>query len=263
LLDDALYHGMGRLAELRAVGYAARHLPGAVLRRGCETHLSVDEHNSRYPVVLVHGYAGSEAVWNTLRLALREAGFGYLVSLDYSCFAIDAAEVSNELLRQARVALARTGSPGIHLIGHSMGGLIVRQALMHRRLADVTASAVTIGTPHRGAPLARLAPGRCARIMNRRDDQANEPLSRPLRWLAYYSDGDRIVPTESARLQPTGSATTNVLIPSCGHMSLCRDQRLIASLVRELIRTEAALANTRYADTRYAGAAEDRGLAAA
>ena len=157
---------MNRMAEVRAVGSVARQLPGALMRRGCHTRLVTAERNARYPVVLVHGYVGSEAVWAPLRAALSAAGFGYLVSLDYSCFDTEAAQVSAELVRQTRRALARTGAPRVHLVGHSMGGLIVRRTVTSE-LADVTATAVTIATPHRGAPLGRIAPGRCARIMHR------------------------------------------------------------------------------------------------
>ena len=60
----------------------------------------------------------------------------------------------------------------------------------------------------------------------------------PVRWLAYYSDGDRIVPPASARLDEPGYAAANLLIPGCGHLTICRDARLIRSLVPELIRTE-------------------------
>jgi len=139
--------------------------------------------------------------------------------------------------------------PRLTIVGHSMGGLIMRQALGHNDLADVTATAVTIASPHHGAPLARIAPGRCARIMHSRDQgaPAHHP-GRPLRWLAYYSDTDRIVPGESARLDEAGWQAKNVLIPGCGHLAMCRDHRLIRSLVSELIRTETAPARPGQAD---------------
>jgi len=61
---------------------------------------------------------------------------------------------------------------------------------------------------------------------------------RPIRWLAYYSDDDRVVPPASARLDDPRYGATNLLIPGCGHLTICRDVRLIRSLVRELIGTE-------------------------
>ncbi len=146
-----------------------------------------------------------------------------------------------ELTHQALRTLAAAGAPRIHLIGHSLGGLIVRRALAaSTALSGQTASAVTIASPHRGALLARIAPGRCARIMHPgpRSEPPGVDAPRPVRWLAYYSDADRVVPPASARLDDPRYGAANVLIPGCGHLTICRDKRLIRSLVPELIRTE-------------------------
>ena len=77
-------------------------------------------------MVLVHGYAATESVWTPLRRALAEAGFGHIVSLNYNSFATDPVAVSAELTHQALRALAAAGAPRVHLVGHSLGGLIVR-----------------------------------------------------------------------------------------------------------------------------------------
>jgi pimeloyl-ACP methyl ester carboxylesterase len=222
---------MSTLQELRA----------ALVRRGCGSTQYVAERNARYPVVLVHGYGATESVWTPLRRALAEAGFGHIVGFNYNSFATDPVAVSAELTRQALQALAAAGAPRVHLIGHSLGGLIVRCALAaNAALSSQTASAVTIASPHRGAYLARVAPGRCARIMHQgpRWCLPDAAAPRPERWLAYYSDGDRVVPPASARLDDPSYEAANLLIPDCGHLRICRDVRLISSLVPELIRTE-------------------------
>ncbi len=223
------------------MGMVALQLPQALRRRGCESIQYVAEHNARYPVLLVHGYAASESVWTPLRRALVEVGFGHIVSLTYNSFATDPEAVSAELTHQALRALTVTGAPRVHLVGHSLGGLIVRCALAgSAALSSQAGSAVTIASPHCGAHLARIAPGRCARIMHRgpRSCLPEVDAPRPIRWLAYYSDGDRVVPPASARLDDPRYGAANVLIPNCGHLTICRDIRLIRSLVPELIRTE-------------------------
>lgn len=229
------------LQELRAVGTAALQLPHALRRRGCGSIHYVAGRNARYPVLLVHGYAATESVWTPLRRALVEARFGHIISLAYNSFVTDPMAVSAELTHQALRALAVTGAPRVHLVGHSLGGLIVRSALAtNAALSSKTASAVTIASPHRGAPLARIAPGPCAPIMHRgpRSAQPEADAPRPVRWLAYYSDGDRVVPPASARLDDPRYGAANLLIPGCSHLTICRDVRLIGSLVPELIRTE-------------------------
>jgi pimeloyl-ACP methyl ester carboxylesterase len=232
---------MPTLQDLRAVGMAALQLPHALRQRGFGTVQYVAERNARFPVLLVHGYAASESVWTPLSRALVEAGFGHIVSLTYNSFAADPEAVSAELTDQALRALAATDAPRIHLVGHSLGGLIVRRALAgSAELSSRTGSAVTIASPHCGAYLARVVPGRCPRIMHRgpRSCRPEVNAPRPIRWLAYYSDGDRVVSPASARLDDPRYGATNLLIPGCGHLTICRDVRLIRSLVPELIRTE-------------------------
>ena len=232
---------MTTLQELRAVGMATLQLPHALRRRGCGSTQYVAERNTHFPVLLVHGYAATESVWTPLRCALAEAGFGHIVSLTYNSFATDPEAVSAELTHQALRALASTGAPRVHLVGHSLGGLIVRCALAgSAALSSRAGCAVTIASPHCGAYLARIAPGRCARIMHPgphpRLPEVDAP--RPIRWLAYYSDGDRVVTPASAQLDDPRYGADNLMIPGCGHLTICRDERLIRSLVRELIRTE-------------------------
>jgi len=229
------------LQELRTAGMAALQLPNALLRRGCGNIQYVAEPDARCPVLLVHGYAATESMWAPLRRALVEAGFGHIVSLHYNSFATDPVAVSAELTHQALRALAAAGAPRVHLVGHSLGGLIVRCALAaSAALSSQTGSAVTIASPHRGVCLARIAPGPCAQIMHQgpRSVQPEVGVPRPVRWLAYYSDGDRIVPPASARLDDPRYGAANLLIPGCGHLTICRDVRLIRSLVAELILTE-------------------------
>jgi pimeloyl-ACP methyl ester carboxylesterase len=220
---------------------AALQLPHVLRQRECGSIQHLAERNARFPVLLVHGYAASESVWTPLRHALAAAGFGHIVSLTYNSFATDPETVSAELAHQALRALAATGAPRVHLVGHSLGGLIIHRALARSAaLSSQAASAVTIASPHGGAHLARIAPGRCAQIMREGCGsylpEVNAP--RPVRWLAYYSDSDLFVPPASARLTDPRYGAANLLVPGCGHLTICRDVRLIRSLVPELVRAE-------------------------
>lgn len=223
------------------MGRATLQLPHALRRHECGSIQYVAERNARCPVLLVHGYAASESMWTPLRRALAGGGFGHIVSLTYNSFAMDPEAVSAELTHQALRALAASGAPRVHLVGHSLGGLIVRCALAGSAALSAQAGcAVTIASPHRGAHLARIAPGRCARIMHQGPRSLRPAVNAPCpaRWLAYYSDADRVVTPASARLDDPHYGAANLLIPGCGHLTICRDVRLIRSLVRELISTE-------------------------
>ena len=229
------------LQELRAVGMAAAGVPRTLGQRGCQSISYVARRNARYPVLLVHGYGATESVWTPLRHALAEADFGHIVSVSYNSLLADPAAVTAELTEQGLQAAAAVGTERVHLVGHSLGGLIVRCALAaSASLSSRTASAVTIASPHRGARLARLAPGRFAPLMHRGGCPGRLQIDAPAaaRWLAYYADRDRVVPPASARLDDPRYAAVNLPIPGCGHLTICRDARLIRSLVSELIRTE-------------------------
>jgi pimeloyl-ACP methyl ester carboxylesterase len=231
---------MAMLEELRAAGSAARALPGVLRRRACEGIHELPADNTRPPVILVHGYGGTGSVWSPLRRALRQAGFGHLVSLDYNSFAADPRALADELELWTRRALTEGGAARVHLIGHSLGGLIVRYAINRGALGPLTSTAVTIASPHRGAPLARIAPGRCSRIMHPRSMDRNDLEAPPagVRWVAYYSDTDRFVLPDSARLSDPRYRATNVLIPGSGHLTICRHPALIRSLIQQLLIAE-------------------------
>ena len=194
---------------------AAVNLPRALQPRGCQSISYVAGLNARYPVLLVHGYAASESMWTPLRRALAGAGFGHIVSVTYNSFATDPAAVTAELTDQGLRAAAAAGTPRVHLVGHSLGGLIVRCALAASApLSSRTASAVTIASPHRGAWLARLAPGRFAPLMHTGGCPVRPEIDAPApaRWLAYYADRDRVVPPASARLDDPRYGAANLPI---------------------------------------------------
>jgi pimeloyl-ACP methyl ester carboxylesterase len=136
-------------------------------------------------VLLVHGYGATESVWTPLRHALAGAGFGHIVSVSYNSVLADPAAVTAELTEQGLRAAAAVGAERVHLVGHSLGGLIVRCALAAgASLSSRTASAVTIASPYRGAWLARLAPGRFAPLMHRGGCPGRPQIDVPIlaRW---------------------------------------------------------------------------------
>ncbi len=177
-------------------------------------------------MLLVHGYAGTEAVWHPARRSLAAAGFGHIVTIRYNSFSCEPATVCAELAAEIHAACAVAGAAGVHLIGHSLGGLLVR---------DVMAT-----SPVRGTPFSLLLPGRCRRILRGPIGTTDPGLAMRshTRWLAYYADHDRLVPPASARLDHRPAPATTIAVPGTGHMTICRDPTLLRSLAEELIRTE-------------------------
>lgn len=106
------------------------------------------------PVVCVHGFICSGAVWWPLARWLRRRGQGPVVSLSlYPPF--ESIELYSERLAQAVEQLcAQTGADKVHLIGHSMGGLVIRNYIRLYGSAAVQ-SVVTLGSPHCGTIVRR------------------------------------------------------------------------------------------------------------
>ncbi len=186
------------------------------------------------PVLLVHGYLLNGAAWWWFVRSLERAGFrAHVVSLTPSLGSIDA--MAGSLGRQIDALCAAYGAPQVHLVSHSMGGLVCRAYLRACGGARV-ASFVTIAGPHHGTALARLGIGEAAREM--------VPNSS---WLAALADGERqarhpptvalfsfydnyIAPQESAML-PWAS---NEQLPPMGHMEMYFSRALAARVCKEL-----------------------------
>src|SRR5689334_6426850 len=111
------------------------------------------------PVVLVHGLFGFD------RIGVPGARFDYfrgiakhLETLGCAAHAVrlPASASVPERARELVAAIEALPHERIDLIAHSLGGLDARFALAHLGLARRVRSLVTVGTPHRGTPLADL-----------------------------------------------------------------------------------------------------------
>jgi pimeloyl-ACP methyl ester carboxylesterase len=188
-------------------------------------------------VLLVHGYAGTEHMWHPLLAALAGAGFDQVVALRYNTFRADIHRVADWLVEQADRTMTACGAAGVHLIGHSMGGLVVRDAVQSRGLGDRARTAVTLATPHHGSPFARFVPGPCARQMHPGSDFLRSLASRrrgSTRWIDIEGTADRVVATGPS---PTDADLVQVR-HRAGHRSITRHPDVVARIVDELTVTD-------------------------
>jgi triacylglycerol lipase len=186
------------------------------------------------PVVLVHGFGASPTCWFALRRALRAEG-RTVVSFDYSPWAASVEELADRLSSTVEDLLAVTGAGTVHLVGHSLGGVIIAQALSTDRLAGHVGLVVTIGSPFGGSPVAALCPIGPPLV---RALRPGSPLlrrlagSRPpagVRWLVFASTRDLIVPP--VRAVPANRRAMRVSIGAAGHCGMLLDPAVIARIV--------------------------------
>ncbi|HEY0251076.1 MAG TPA: alpha/beta fold hydrolase [Kofleriaceae bacterium] len=108
------------------------------------------------PVILVHGLFGFDRVG---RFYYFRGIAAHLETLGCHAHAVKLARAASvpERARMLVDAIDKLGHAKIDLVAHSMGGLDARYALTHFGLASKVRSLVTVGTPHRGSPIADLA----------------------------------------------------------------------------------------------------------
>jgi pimeloyl-ACP methyl ester carboxylesterase len=197
------------------------------------------------PVVLVHGYIGNTSTWRPLIRRLQNRGFDDLYTFGYASYGVDVPRLAARLTRQVRRDLGPDAA-GIHLIGHSLGGLIVRYAVSELGLDAQVATVTTIATPNSGAPLAHLCRSTLGRDLRPRSDVLRrlsaQPLSAQVQWMAYHTDRDVLVPRRSAVLE--GAGVANVALPGYGHLSILDAPALADDLAFRLRAADLAAGNS-------------------
>ena len=194
------------------------------------------------PIVLVHGIFDNRSIFALLRRGLRRRGFGSTYALNYNALTDDIRGVAMRLGDLVQDVCDETGHDRVHVVGHSMGGLIGRYLVQRLGGDERVHTLVTLGTPHLGTLPARLVPLTVARQMRVGGDLVSE-LREPApgcstRFVAFWSDIDQLViPQSHARIEHPDLRARNVLVRGVGHLSLPVDGRV----VREISTTLALL----------------------
>ena len=169
------------------------------------------------PVVLVHGLFGFD------RIGVPGARFDYfrgiarhLESLGCHAHAVKLPAAGSVPARAAELVRALEALPDerVDIIAHSLGGLDARYAISKLGLSARVRSLVTIGTPHRGTPIADVAASMVLRKLIR-------ALGMPLHALDWLSTAslarfnDDVVDAPGVRYACVvgGMRATNPVIP--------------------------------------------------
>lgn len=189
-------------------------------------------HGNGRPILLVHGYIHSAAVWVFHKKRLEAIGLGpvYTISLGHPFRAIEY--FAKRVGKKVDVILKETGSKEITLVGHSMGGLVSSFYATHVAPAGQVPDVITIGSPWSGTPLAYFAFGQNAREMephsqflsDLKGEIARHPHTR-FRQIATRSDLV-VIPGRTAAIQ----GYDNFILEDIGHVSLLYSQRVSKKL---------------------------------
>lgn len=175
------------------------------------------------PVLLVHGYLCNRGSWTVMRrlLADRLPNPVFTISLEPPFGRID--DYVPQLDARVSDILAGSGHTKLHLICHSMGGLVARAWLARNQGWSRVASLAMFGSPHHGTELARAGIGHNVRQMVKGNGwlaalEAEEAgLSPAVPVISVHTENDNLVyPPESANLP----WAANIRIEGIGHVQM-------------------------------------------
>lgn len=189
------------------------------------------------PIILCHGYMHNRSAFLVLEHRIRKAGWNNIIAPNFRPASASIRCFADQLSEKVRQAISQTGCDRVNLIGHSMGGLVMRYFIEHLGGSSSVRTAITLGTPHRGTKTAVLGLFDTARQF-RPDSTLIAELRLPpsahdnLNMVSIWSDFDTVVlPPENASLPEPGK---NIVVRNVGHVALLFSGQVFTHLRREL-----------------------------
>jgi triacylglycerol lipase len=191
------------------------------------------------PILLIHGLVDNRSIFTLLRRHLRRRGFGRVWTMNYGIWTSDLRAAARQLGASIDAVCEQTGYERIHVVGHSMGGLVARYYVQRLGGDARVHTLVTLGTPHQGTRAARLFPrGVCQQLTPGSEVVAElaEPAAGcQTRFISFWSDIDALIsPKQAARLDHPDLSARNILVRGVGHMSLPIDRRIVREITATL-----------------------------
>jgi triacylglycerol lipase len=230
---------MVQALEVRLMASIAARTPLRLIGGGFDDLLSeqtlahAQREPTTRPVLLVHGFGGTKSSWSCLARTLRSRGLIF-DAISYTPFGTSVEEVADQLAAEVAGMLSRTGADKVHLVGHSLGGVVIAEAIASGRLTGQVDTVITLGTPFGGSPWAHLFPfGAITRAL--RGDSpllrriARAPLPAGVRWLAFTAALDMIVP--GPRSVPPHPEAETVRVGDVGHLGMLLSQQVVGRIV--------------------------------
>lgn len=186
------------------------------------------------PILLLHGLFVNQSCWLWFKYKLKQQGFNNIVTMNLSCW--HSEEVLSELLAKRVDELRhQLGVNKVHLVGHSMGGMIARNYVQLRGGHDKVEQLICLGSPHHGSKLAtfsidplgkRLIPG--SDFLQRLN---SAPIPEQVRMTNIYTNKDNMVLPNASNHLTWGEA---IEFERMGHTSLIYRKAVIDATIAAL-----------------------------
>jgi alpha-beta hydrolase superfamily lysophospholipase len=158
-------------------------------------------------------------------------------AITYSPLGNSVEQLADELVAAVERIRSQTGADKVHLVGHSLGGVVIAQAIAGGGLVGLVDTVITLGSPFGGSPWAALLPfGDLLRALRsgspllRRLASAPEPDG--VRWLAVTAALDIIVP--GPRSVPAHTDVETITVDGIGHLGMLISPRVVDFIVAAL-----------------------------
>lgn len=187
------------------------------------------------PILLLHGLADNHSIFTLMRRGLLRRGFSRVFAMNYSVRTRDVRTAAAQLAEEVEAIVEETGYERIHIVAHSLGGVVARYYVTRLGGDERVHTLATLGSPHTGTLAAYLLPTSLTRQL-RPGSGLMQELNQPApgcrtRVIAIWSDTDEaVVPAVNASLHQDGVATTNIRMHGVGHLSL----PILPSVVHEI-----------------------------
>jgi hypothetical protein len=194
------------------------------------------------PILLLHGFASTPRMLAPLERSLRHLG-RKVIRVPISPGREDLRKSAREVQRLLEKLSRRPGFQYADVVGHSMGGLVATYLLKRLDRGRRIRSVVTLGTPHRGAPVAALgalAIGRISRSVWQMvpgsefvRGLAALPVPHGSSLISIRGGSDWVVPQSFSQHEPC-ERTESYTVERCSHIQLLVDRASHALVGRVL-----------------------------
>jgi len=148
------------------------------------------------------------------------------------------------------------GGERVAVVGHSLGGIIARYAVCCLGGHEYVHSVITLASPHRGSPMARVARATPLRWISKgvlelvpgSDFMAAmhaSPLPPSVYFASLFSETDDLCPRPCAEMEvpPGADNVVNLSVGACGHFEIACDEGAYRMVREEIKRGIARMAS--------------------
>ncbi len=186
------------------------------------------------PILLIHGYINTDAIWIYIKWKLRKLGPIYTIHLKGPFNSIE--NYAKQVEKMGQLIEKETKNQHLILIGYSMGGLVASYYAAELAPKGKVKKIIAISSPFQGTSVARIALGKNGLEMRRGSHflqnltEEIDHLTIPLYTIASKTD-EIIVPYTSALI-----GSKQIIFKNLGHGALVFSSR-VASVLIHLIET--------------------------